>query len=323
MRRVLSKLYAISLSLILCTTAISMLRCSQPTTVVREVVTPPNNADSTAAPDSTNEDSSSASNQGENQNPDGEQPRGSNPPPPDCTDATRAGGECTATCGVSSAPQLLLTLRMSEASGIECTDASEQQQPARIYGDFERVESPCGGALDFNGTNTRVTATDALDTLPGNEVTLETWVRLSPDQPAHYPHLLAGGANNYRLSLSPGESSHRILWRLEINGSIQSVWYTPDALPENEWFHLAATYNGQEMVLYINAVPVARKSVEGDIDYARDLQLGSWDELEQTFFKGALDEIRVWSRARNAQELCSDAGGQWVGQECSYVELSN
>ncbi len=294
---------------ILSATIIYNSGCSEPTTIVREVVSIPGSP----PPHSTNNS---------DQPPGQLDPATETESPNDVNEECNSNvGGCSQSCGVQQAPHLVLSLPMSEESGVIITDTSGHEHSGRVLGDFERLDSPCGSALSFNGNNTRVQIPNSLASLSGNAVTLEAWIYVSSEETTYYPHLLAGGNNNYRLSLSPGENGLRLLWRLEIDGTIHSVWYAPTSLPTEQWFHLAGTYDGNEMVLFLNANPVGRKTVSGRIDPAQDLELGSWDQIEQSFFTGALDEIRVWDTVRAPQEICNDGGGRWLNEDCAYPTL--
>ena len=148
---------------------------------------------------------------------------------------------------------------------------------------------------------------------------METWAFIPASYDANYPHLVTGGSeNNYRISLSPGTSENRFLWRLEINGAISSVYYEPTTFPADQWVHLAGTYDGSQMIFYIDGVSVGTTTVSGTIDSATDLEIGAWDVLEQTMYTGALDEVKVWDVARSNQEVCEDGGGTWSGTSCTY-----
>jgi concanavalin A-like lectin/glucanase superfamily protein/uncharacterized protein DUF4082 len=71
----------------------------------------------------------------------------------------------------------------------------------------------------------------------------------------------------------------------------------------NQWTHLAATYDGTTQRFYVNGIQVAQRAQTGPIDVSSDpLHLGGngvWGD----FFKGRIDEVRVYNRARSAAEI--------------------
>lgn len=70
-------------------------------------------------------------------------------------------------------------------------------------------------------------------------------------------------------------------------------------LPLNTYTHVAATYNGTIMTIYINGVLDASKttSIGALADEAEDLRIGS------SGFKGAIDELGIYSRALSQGEV--------------------
>jgi hypothetical protein len=76
----------------------------------------------------------------------------------------------------------------------------------------------------------------------------------------------------------------------------------------NSWTYLAATYDGASLRLYVNGVQVATSAVSGAIaTTAGPLQIGGnnvWSE----WFKGTIDDVRVYNRALSAAEVQADMG---------------
>jgi hypothetical protein len=77
-------------------------------------------------------------------------------------------------------------------------------------------------------------------------------------------------------------------------------------LPLNVWTHLAVTYDGAALRLYVNGTQVASTPVSGPIPVSAGvLRLGGnsiWGE----WFQGQLDDVRLYNRALTPAELQSD-----------------
>jgi hypothetical protein len=74
----------------------------------------------------------------------------------------------------------------------------------------------------------------------------------------------------------------------------------------NQWTHLAATYDGTTQRLYVNGTQVAQRPQTGPTQVSSSpLRLGGnsvWGE----FFKGRIDEVRVYNRALSTAAINAD-----------------
>lgn len=161
-----------------------------------------------------------------------------------------------------------------------------------------------GGALSFDGVNDRVNVSDSgsLDLTTG--MTVEAWVR--PTSIASWRTVLLKertGGLSYALYCSN-------------DGGVPAAWaYAGGAerdatatlgLPTGTWSHLATTYDGANLRLYLNGSQIASRSVIGSIAVStRPLRIGGnaiWSE----WFAGQIDEVRVYNRALSAAEIGAD-----------------
>ena len=78
------------------------------------------------------------------------------------------------------------------------------------------------------------------------------------------------------------------------------------ALSLNTWSHLAATYDGTTIRLYVNGVEAGTAAGAGALpESANPLRIGGnavWGE----YFKGRIDEVRIYNRALSAAEITAD-----------------
>ena len=160
------------------------------------------------------------------------------------------------------------------------------------------------GALSFNGTNASVSVPDSatLDLTTG--MTLEAWVRpavaggwrtaIAKDQPGN---LAYGMYTNTNGTFPGGEIS--------VGGSQRSLNGT-STLPVGSWSHVAATYDGATLRIFVNGTQSAQLAVAGSIATSSSaLHIGGngvWGE----WFNGTIDEVRVYNRALSAAELQND-----------------
>ena len=71
-------------------------------------------------------------------------------------------------------------------------------------------------------------------------------------------------------------------------------------VPLNAWTHLAATYDGATLRLYVNGTQVGSKPQTGSIPASTGpLRIGG-NSIWSEWFRGLIDEVRVYSRALTA-----------------------
>jgi len=80
----------------------------------------------------------------------------------------------------------------------------------------------------------------------------------------------------------------------------------PSALPLNTWSHLAATYDGATFALYVNGALVATKSASTNLVQASGpLHIGG-NDIWGEYFRGTIDEVRIYNRALSPAEIQND-----------------
>ena len=203
-----------------------------------------------------------------------------------------------------AAPSDLVAAYGFGGSGTTVRDDSGNANTGTISGAAWSTAGKNGQALSFDGVNDWVTVADsaALDLTSG--MTLEAWVRptalgsswrtaLIKEQPGNLAYAL------YAHNGASGPSGH-----VFVGGDRFGV--APTALPTKTWTHLATTYDGATIRVYANGAQVARRAQTGAIATSNSpLRLGGntvWPE----WFKGSLDDVRVYNRALSAAEIMTD-----------------
>ena len=78
-----------------------------------------------------------------------------------------------------------------------------------------------------------------------------------------------------------------------------AILTSTNPVPLNAWTHVAATYNGSTMRLYVNGALDTGMAVTGSINANKPLRIGRGSEP----FKGMIDEVTVYSRALTEAEV--------------------
>jgi hypothetical protein len=75
----------------------------------------------------------------------------------------------------------------------------------------------------------------------------------------------------------------------------------------NAWTHLASTYDGANLRLYVNGVQVASKAVTGSIKASTGvLHIGGNSIWNDEWFAGLIDEVRLYNKALTVAEIQAD-----------------
>jgi hypothetical protein len=214
--------------------------------------------------------------------------------------------EIVADMGLPVSNGLAAAFSFDEGSGTTASDSSGNGNNGTVSGATWAAQGKFGGALKFDGVNDRVNVPDKPTLDLTNRFTVEAWVK---------PSVLTGWRTvlmketpdglSYALYANDNEPKPAAYGR--INGSGFSNGSSGTApLPVNAWTHLAATYNGSALALYVNGVQVDSQPVSGNLVTSNNpLSIGGslvWGE----FFEGWIDELRIYRRALTASEIQAD-----------------
>ena len=211
----------------------------------------------------------------------------------------------TDTCPPPSS-SLVAAYSFDAGSGSTLADTSGHGNTGSIEGATWTTAGRNGGALSFDGVDDLVTIVDArtLDLTTG--MTLEAWVR--PIAAGSWRTVVTKEqVGNLVYGLFSSSNAGQPAAIVSIGASpLQDIVRSPNPLDLSTWTHLATTYDGALLRLYVNGVQVASETVTGSYpNSAGPLQIGGnrvWPE----WFQGQIDDLRVYNRALTAGELAID-----------------
>jgi Ca2+-binding RTX toxin-like protein len=173
-----------------------------------------------------------------------------------------------------------------------------------------------GGALLFDGIDDSVVVADSasLDLTTG--MTIEAWVN-----PA-----VVDGLNGWETVVLKEGAEARVccsnllsyaLYAHDaaagpagyIRSGVDQGIHTTPAIPAGAWTHLATTYDGANLRIYVNGALAATRGLTGAIAVGvGPLRIGGNNAFPGEFFKGLIDEVKVYNRALSAAEINADRG---------------
>lgn len=174
------------------------------------------------------------------------------------------------------------------------------------------------GLVLVNGTSSFVDVPYAPTLVPSGGLTAEAWVtydgNLAPGW--RFPTVLrmdpSPNQASYFLRIEAGQTqTNRLLWWVSTaNGSYTTSWIFP-AGTLLAWTHVAGTYDGSALRLFVNGAQVAQTAASGAIVNTNGVfRIGCGDLTISggETWNGQIDEVRVWPFARSAAAIASTMG---------------
>jgi hypothetical protein len=117
------------------------------------------------------------------------------------------------------------------------------------------------------------------------------------------------------------DKNERVVGGFELADGTDKFIVSPNAYNDNQWHYVSLTYDGGTIRLYIDNIEVANMASTKDPDTASSssLKIGANARMDNLYFIGDIDEMRLWNRALSAGELAAqydnglfDTSGQLV-----------
>jgi len=198
----------------------------------------------------------------------------------------------------------------NETGATTSADASGNNNAATLVNGPTFVPGKNGNGLSFDGTNDYLTVPNSpsLD-ISGNALTLSMWINptgSAGDQVVLGKHWNATMTSPYYQFGLELQSNGRVpAFQIGTTGGVQAVT-TGTALALNQWSHLAIVFNGSTVQFYVNGALAATRTLVASITArGNPLRMGA-DANTQQFYKGMLDDVRIYSRALTQAEVQGD-----------------
>jgi glucose/arabinose dehydrogenase len=202
-----------------------------------------------------------------------------------------------------ASPNLVAAYSFDEGAGTTVTDASGNSNTGTLVGATWTGSGKINGALSFNGTSSRVDVPNASSLQLTTAMTLEAWVNPTTIT-SKWRDVIYKGRDNYFLEASSTNAGKPV--GAGIIGGVNTKAIGTAALATNTWTHLATTYDGAALRLYVNGTLVRTTPVTGTIATSTNpLQIGG-DSIFGQYFAGTIDEVRIYNTALTQTQIQTD-----------------
>ncbi|MDD2412129.1 MAG: T9SS type A sorting domain-containing protein [Bacteroidales bacterium] len=216
-------------------------------------------------------------------------------------------------------------LSISNAYG----ETSEILKPGYIT--VEAYVDPCN-AIKFDGTDDYVDFGNRSVLRFQSGFTVEAWI--NPHEERGYPISFMNLTSTVKNGYGFGYENGKLRFLIQPLSMPVADWSDlPGAvLPLNEWSHVAATYDGKAVKFYLNGNLVESKTISTNVQsitwstLPTGLYAGRYmatNPAEASYFKGVIDEIRLWKTVRTPSEITNNYMTKMIGTETNLAAYWN
>ncbi len=184
---------------------------------------------------------------------------------------------------------------------------------------------PLNNHLQFDGVDDYISLNN-MD-VSGNAITLEAWINSSNlnncvnDQCRIISKALSPTPEDHYWMLSTTSSSvgnTLLRFRIKTNGITTTQAATVGSLLENTWYHVAATYDGTAMKLFLDGNEVGSTPKTGSLTTNASVDAwigGNAPTATGHPWQGGIDEVRIWNTARTPAQIQANSSTELFGNE--------
>lgn len=176
--------------------------------------------------------------------------------------------------------------------GENVNDQKNDAEPTNLV----LVDGKFGNAISFENTTSSLRIPYGFKRFT-KQFVIDFWINLKAQPTADYRNLIsetmAGHANTFRIGVEDNYISFDFVKNPDITEGVKSSF----KLEEDIWYHIAFTYDGLTLKLFIDGDFNAGKIIlVGVIDSWNSLKMGYYNDYygSALTFYGKIDEFRVW-----------------------------
>ena len=188
----------------------------------------------------------------------------------------------------------------------DASDSSGNGNDGTLVGDPQWVDGKVGGALAFDGDDV-VEAPDSDNLRLGMSQTVMAWINPTEDV-GDWVRLVGKGASDPRNYGMWRQSDGDILFQIYPGCNCWEDGNAATNAPINTWTHVAGTYDGAQMKLFINGVELVAADCAAEPATSEDpLTIGFAGF--HTYFIGLIDEVVVLNSVLTEDDIADIMNG--------------
>jgi hypothetical protein len=184
-----------------------------------------------------------------------------------------------------------------EATGTVVYDGTGNKNNGDFVGDVVRATSTCkiANCLSFSTASTYISIPTSSLFHPTSSITVSAWVSMASST-GTFDAVVIPGSDDYYLQAQWPK------WRFYVYNTlgIYKDVYSINDIITNQWTHLVGTYDGSNVVLYVNGAIQNSNSLTGDLRNSNGALTFS---SSGRYFNGNIDDVRIYNRALSADEV--------------------
>jgi predicted GH43/DUF377 family glycosyl hydrolase len=219
--------------------------------------------------------------------------------------------------------------KFDEGVGGTASDSSGNGNTGTLANGPQWVNGASGTAVDLDGVDDFIDVPSSSSlVIHGHKVAVEAWMRptITLDSSTPMMDLLTKG-NEYAFTINHDVNDGKVWFWIGIvtPGYFQGegVSTTTDRWTAGTWYHLAGTYDGTMLKIYVNGALENSRAVSGELwtqepNYVEyPLSIGAYTWMDASlpygtiygrlfFFHGAIDEVKIYNYARTEEQIQND-----------------
>lgn len=222
----------------------------------------------------------------------------------------------------ASSPSLVAHWAFEERSGDQASDSGDGGHTGRVVG-ASWAAGRHGGGIRFSGQSDRVEC--GTWDVDGETITLAAWIKCDSDSADNDARILSKAVGPqeqdhwWMLSTSTEGGERRLRVRLRAGGSTTTLIASRGNLAPEVWTHVAASYDGAHLRLFVNGVEAGSVPKTGRLatNASAAVWIGANPPDGYAPFRGLIDDVRIYRSALTADGKKSGTGSLIDGGQSS------